>query len=512
MRTMRAFLAAACAVALLAAGCGGTSGSSGSKAASLDETASLAPRDAGLWVAVDTSGDSSQWAALRGVLARIPGASGLLTRIAANSGSGNEKLDLRRDVRPALGPQAVVVVPAGASEPVLLAKPDDHAKLERLLDRSSTPHVEGRHDGWTVVATTQKALSAYLAALGNGTLTDSDSYAKTMDGLASDALVRLYADGSGLTGAAGRSARSALGAVQSLAGGAGGIAGLGAGQTGSVDPKTLAKLGSLGLAVSAGDGLVRVDGSWTPSTGGQAPTTFEPTLLRRVPSDALAAISFAGSKAAIDQARTALAESGGGTLKQIEEALGVSFDDLLGLADGQGVAYVRPALLIPELTIVLEPADPAGARRALDAIWAKLAKSTGATVTPTTESGVRWQQLSTSGLTVAWGADGNRLVLTTAPQGYSAFKGDGERLVDAAGFKKIADDVGLGDATAGFAYVDVNGLAPLVRTLGTSLGSGPDASVDKVVAALSGIDAVAVNATVDGTTVRFQGVLRVTRA
>src|ERR1041384_4824332 len=105
MKSMRAYVAMLLVgTALVAAGCGGSAGSNASStSADTPSTASLAPRDAGLWVSVDTDRSSSQWKTLDAVLARIPGAETLVDTAIADLGPGDKKLDFQRDIQPALG-------------------------------------------------------------------------------------------------------------------------------------------------------------------------------------------------------------------------------------------------------------------------------------------------------------------------------------------------------------------------------------------------------------------------
>src|SRR5690242_10704148 len=112
MRTMRAFLATLLVgAALVVGGCGGSGASStSSSGSSSDASASLAPRNAALWVSVDTDRTSAQWKSLDAVLARIPGAEALVDDALAQVGSGDAKLDFRRDVQPALGKQVVLTL------------------------------------------------------------------------------------------------------------------------------------------------------------------------------------------------------------------------------------------------------------------------------------------------------------------------------------------------------------------------------------------------------------------
>ena len=200
-------------------------------------------------------------------------------------------------------------------------------------------------------------------------------------------------------------------------------------------------------------------------------------------------------------------------MASVEKQLGVSVDDLLGLADGQGVLYLRPGLLIPEITVVLEPKDPAKALQTLDTVVAKLAAKTGAKITQTSQAGVALEQLTVSVLNVAWGRDGDRIVVTTGSHALADLDGSGAKLVAAAGFKQAAADVDLGDETGGFAYVDVKDLAPLLDTLasaaGSSAGSGTAGAAKKLTDTLSAIDSLAFNASADGGRARFRAALRV---
>src|SRR5262249_22875003 len=98
MRPFRALLALALAVAACAlAGCGGGGGGGGaSSSSSVPETASLAPKDAGIWAAVDTDVSSAQWQALDAVLAQIPGAEAAIDSVMEQATSNGKKLDLRK--------------------------------------------------------------------------------------------------------------------------------------------------------------------------------------------------------------------------------------------------------------------------------------------------------------------------------------------------------------------------------------------------------------------------------
>ena len=84
------------AVALVSAGCGGSGG--GGKSS---DAASLAPKDAGAFVVVDTDQASTQWQNAEALLAKIPGGKTSLDDALAQLGGG-KGLDFAKDVAPLL--------------------------------------------------------------------------------------------------------------------------------------------------------------------------------------------------------------------------------------------------------------------------------------------------------------------------------------------------------------------------------------------------------------------------
>jgi hypothetical protein len=229
-----------------------------------------------------------------------------------------------------------------------------------------------------------------------------------------------------------------------------------------------------------------------------------------VPADALAAFSWSGSQATSAQLKTLLGGAGAGdAIAMLEQTLGVGLDRLLAVADGQGVAYLRPGLIIPEVTIVLQPHDPAGAARTLHEVGVKLAPLAKSPVRTVTQGGRTFEQVSVSIVSIAWGRDGDRIVITTSLTGYDGFGGTGAKLVDTERFKSAAADTGLGDRTAGVAYVDVKALAPLVNTLATAAGdSASDPTVRKLLGALGAVQSVAASTSDDGGRLHVQAVVR----
>jgi hypothetical protein len=79
----------------------------------------------------------------------------------------------------------------------------------------------------------------------------------------------------------------------------------------------------------------------------------------------------------------------------------------------------------------------------------------------------------------------------------------GETLAETDAFEAAAEAAGLGERTKGFAYVDVDGLLPVVeRAAGTDVPPDLEQS-------LGAIDAVLLQASGDGDTTRVSGFVRV---
>ena len=461
--------------ALVVAGCG-----SSHAATTADSTSSLAPKDAGAFVVVDTDQSSAQWKNVEGLLAKIPGGQKSLDSALSQLG-GSKGLDFTKDVAPAFGQQLVVVVPSGAKDPILLVKPDDPKKLDALLAKDTKPHVTVDVDGWTAVATTQKALDSYKAALAKGTLTDESAFTKAMDGLPADSLARGYVNGSGSANALG----AASGATQSLTGV--GVAGL------STSSSSVAnQIGTIGFAVSATGHGFRLDGSLLAKSAA-VPTSFTPSLLDSVPADALVAVTFDGA----GQAQTAIDKifkQGGSQLTTIEKQLGVKLDDLVAALDGEGVLYVRAGAPIPEITLAVKPKDAARATATFGTLVGKLGSGAGGSALP-----IPGFKLTT--------ASANGVVFVSTAKDVATSFGSGAKLTATARFKAAAKELGFGGKTSGLGYVDVHALGPLLKTALGSLGGSSSGSATSGLDGLSAFDTAIFDATVDGSRTRFAAVV-----
>jgi hypothetical protein len=261
------------------------------------------------------------------------------------------------------------------------------------------------------------------------------------------------------------------------------------------------------------DGL-RLVGTAVPESG--APESFTPTLLERVPADALAVVSFRGGDAVEEQ----LGEAAGGAAlgEQLEQALGFSFDELAELLSGEGVLYVREGGSSPELTLALDGAGDRGVTLigdlvdGLGALFSFGGSAPALRPQTTTEDGIRVTSLRLGDeLELRWAAVGDTLVVTTGPGAIRSFAGDGPKLTATAAFARAAEDVGFEGETSGFAYADVDALVPVLESLSELPGSGSAADPDpEVAAALEALDSLALDARAEGGgRLRVEGFLRV---
>lgn len=457
---------------VLLTGCAGArSGDTGQ----IPESASLAPADAIAYATVVTDEGSEQWQKAAAVLERIPGLHDGLTGSVA-SGLHDRAIDWSADVRPALGPELVVVATA-AKEPIVLVQPEDESKLEALLDKSDMTYVRGTVDEWQAVAQSQKALDAYRSALASGTLDGVARFTDGFEALPADSLARVWVDTGRLSKELGQ-----------VAGQAGANVELG--------------LDWLAAALSArDDGMLVTLAMRTPGAGD---TRYDPELFSRIPGDAVAALSFGGTQGLLDRVQGSVPVDE--LSKQIQRFTGVPLERLVDSLRGEGALYVRKGAKLPEITLVLAPPDPDKAWGTLDDLARRLAEGAKATLTVRTEDGREVRRVALGDVTVSFARlDGKTLIVTTGSEGIRTFASDGPKLVDSEAFKRAAEAVDMdpGEPTRGFVYVDVDGVVPLVRA--ASGGASVPGGVDDV---LSSLDSFVLQGTGNGDVAQLQGFLR----
>lgn len=425
----RLALGAVLAVTAVVSGCGASS-------ADIPGSASLAPADAVVFATVTTDAESSEWQQAEAVLERIPGVRDTVVG-AIEQELANEALDWEEDVAPALGDEVVIVVTAKL-RPIVLLQPESEEKLDALLAKSDEKTVRAEVEGYVALAEKEADLAEYRAALERGTIEADESFAAGLDALPDESLVLVWVDMAALT--------DELGAV--------------------VEEFTQGQfdLGIDWLSASLSaedDGMLLAFGARSPGAGD---THYEPTLFRRVPADAVAALSFGGTQEAFDRLR------GRADLDElsstVEELTGVSLDGIVDALSGEGVFYVRPGGNIPEVTLALAPPDPEKTWSTVDRLARRLAEELQVDVTTSVENGVEVSKIDLEEVVLRYARlDADTIVVTTGGDALALLAGDGPKLVDSEGFARAAEDVGLEDRTKGFMYVDVDGMLPLIEEL-----------------------------------------------
>jgi hypothetical protein len=459
------------ALGLVAAGCAG----SAEPRAEVPASASLAPKGALVYATLTTDESSAQWRQAADLIDRVPGSrDGLVAGVADEL--ARQGLSWQDDVVPALGPEVVVVVTKD-EVPIVLTRPDSEEKLDALLAKSDEPSVRGLVDGWVAVAQSQAQLMAYEAARSRGTLESDDRLSAGFAALPEDALARVWVDLSGVT--------RQLGQAFEQAAGSGSDVDLG------VD--------WLSAALAAKEDGVRLAmGMRTPESGG---TQYEPKLFDRVPADAVAAFSFGGTQATVDKIEDRIPLRG--ITQKIESVTGVSLGGILDVFSGEGLLYVRRGDPMPEVTLVLAPPDVDKAFENVSRIAENAARQAGTTVRTVTEGGRQVQLVEAQGVTVRYARIDDAVIVTTGSRGIDDYLADGAKLTSSDAFERAAEEVGLEGRTGGFAYVDIDGILPLVDDLASDDPVPADAR-DVV----QSLDSFILESSTDGDVTTLTGVLR----
>lgn len=470
MALRRLSLAAALVAGVVAlAGCAEAEQTAGAIPAS----ASLAPADAVAYATVTTDADSDQWQAMGALLDRIPGArkgvSGLVQDALAEEG-----LDWERDVAPALGPELVVVATAKL-RPVVLLQPESEEKLQALLERSDEDVVRAEVGDWVALAQKDADLTEYRTALDRGTLEDDAALAAGLQALPEESLGKVWLDLEQLT--------DRLGVVQE-----------------ALAQNLELGIDWLSMAVAAEEnGLLLAMGMRAPGSGD---STYEPELFARVPGDAVVALSFGGTQATLEKLRGQL--DVGELSRTVEQATGVSLNRVFDALSGEGVVYVRPAEPIPDVTVALAPPDPDETWATVDRVVRTLAKQANVAVATATENGLEVSRVVVEDVTVRYARlDADTVVVTTGADALRDLAGGGPKLVDSAGYRRAAEDVGLEGRTRGFAYIDVDEFLPLVMGFSGTGDVPPD-----VQEGIDAVDSVIFQADGDGDTTHVRGFVR----
>ncbi|MDQ4029632.1 MAG: DUF3352 domain-containing protein [Actinomycetota bacterium] len=409
---------------LMLAGCGG------SETATVG-AAALFPADTPLYAEIDSSLDSSEWDDLNGLLDRFPGRDrlvGALRESLRAEGVTPDQLDA------AFGDVVAIAVLdfANAEETLVgLTQPDNAQALRDVLEEDEL--VLREVGDWTAFAENEAALDR-LGGDGES-LADADRFADAWADLPEHALARVFFDG-----------RAAQEAARQL--GAGAAIPQGTGFDAAV------------LALEAeGDGM-RVQGK----AFGQEQALPDLSFADEVPAGTILFADFHGSQgtaAGIEQLRSNPLL--GGAVEQFEQQLGVTLDDIARLFEGETAVYVRPGVLIPEVTFLLEAEDEAQARGTLDRLGEGIGRLLGAGATrPRTIAGVEATELNLGQLSLYYAVFDGRAVVTTLPTGIEDLREEGNRLADDETFRDARESAGGGDVVL---FVDLDEVVGLVERL-----------------------------------------------
>ena len=429
----------ACALALFLAACGGSEETS---ATGGESAAAIAPGNATAYIAIDTDLDSDQWEQAQELLDRFPGRERLVGLIQEEL--GQEDLSWEEDIDPALGPETAIVVLGAENDVVVLTQPDDRAKLDALLARldeeDDQDTVVREIDDWTAIAETEAVLDSFESGADAGTLADDDTFQEAMGELPGEALAKAYAAGDALE----RAVTDATGeATDSFTGGG--------------------RLVSVSVALEALEEGAKLSGATRVEGAGTQLEAYEPALLDRVPDDALAVFGFNNIASGFEQVRSA--EGVAPAIAQLEQALGVSLDDLEDLFNGEALIYLRTGTPLPEVTVLLDVDDAAAGMAILDRLAARVESLTGATTGTTDAAGVQVKFVDIQGIRVSYANLDGVLIVTSGATGIRDASEDGDKIADDERFTAAREAAGMGDTTIGFFFVDLKDSIPLLESL-----------------------------------------------
>jgi hypothetical protein len=416
---MKGRLAGVAVLAVLAAGCGGGGGSSSSNADS------LAPRDALAFVAIDTDTSSGQVSNALKILKKFPIEPQAERQLRASMSQGGVDFNT---ITKSAGPEVdvAVLMVNGQPTPVGFAKPSDEKAFDAQLDRNGGKHQ--KIDGWTVFADKQASIDAVSNRKGD--LSGDSTYQAAIKSLPDDAIARFY----GSPGA--EQAVLSEAAKQNL-------------------PAT--SLGALGNAQWFAGALTSDNGAFklevhTKNAKTQVLSQAN-SLASKIPSGSIVALALNGGGAT-----TSLPAATKEQLSVLGQQLGVDLPGLISALDGPVIAYVRPGIPLPEVTIAARPAKPANAASALGSLLSRFAS--GATPVPTKVDGGTLNKLDLGPVALYYGVNDGQLVVTDSSNALAELNGSVGRLSGDSVFKEAKDGAGMTDSAQTFLYVDIKDALP----------------------------------------------------
>jgi len=435
---MRLRLAALAVLAALAAGCGGGGSSS-------SDPAKVVPGGALAYAVVNTDLGSSQLTSAKEILAKFPGEpkafQSLLTQIDA---SGVDA----KTFAASLGSQvAVAAIQSGTTiGAVGFAQPSDQQTFDSVLAKNPKL-VHQTIDGWTVFSEQQALLDAVQNRSSD--LSGDDAYQaafKTLPG-SGDAIGRAYVSGAGI---------KALGIKALQSAGSIGVSGL--------SIQSLATTPWIASALSSESGAFKLV---VHEKEASAPSSEPPSLAGQIPSGAIVALSSGGTGASVPAAAT----SG---LPSAIQTLLVPIDNLL---NGPLIAYLRPGVPLPEVTIAAKPAHPAAVAAAVAQVLRGAAGGAKASLTKV-NGGALFKITVGGSFALYYGTWNGEIVLTDSANALAELGGSSGKLSDDQVFKDATSASGMPDTNNGFLFADVSNLVPAIEGIAQLAGQQLPASVE----------------------------------
>jgi Protein of unknown function (DUF3352) len=476
---MRGFLVLLALLVPLAAGCGSSSPSG-------PAGAEVAPASAQLFLSVATDFDSEEWQRARDVLDSFPDSDQAVDFLLRELEL--DRVDVREDLEPALGPETDLVVLDFSDEGVAvgLTQPEDRERLEQVLADLDEELVTREIGGWTAFSNSEANLDRFESERAEGTLAGSEEYEDVMAEVDRDALVQLFVNGAGID----------------------------VNDAGVEPPFPGGEVPTLGLSFTAEDGGVRLEGfSDSAEEVGLLGENFAAELPDVVPAGALVYLGANDLEGTFSAYRDMLAEAMpefDRDLARVESELGVSIEeDIFPLFAGETALYVRPGLFIPEMSLLTEVEDEDAAMATLDNLLAGLGEfvpeAPGATEVEV--AGVTAKEIPISPpISLFYAAFDGRLVVTTSKDGISSLREGEDRLADDEDFQDALEQAGVPDETSGVAYVDLEKAIPYVLGFAEQAG---DAVPPQVRSNLEPLRRLVVYGEKDGSAVHFAGFLGV---
>jgi hypothetical protein len=453
---LRAALAAT-AAALVVGACGGDDGGGGS-AAPRAEGAGLVPASTAVFIAVNTDFGSAQWQAAEALAARFPSGAEAVDSLLESLSDGG--VDVEAELKPALGPETDLAIlglsdrlrSADDAPIVLLTQPRDPAKLQALVAEGKDEAVaRDVGDGWYMVADSDALIDLVVAGADEGSLADTDAFARAMDDLEGEAVGKIYVNGPALVEGIRMGAEQSAGAVD----------------LGSFGADSLE---SIALAFTAEPQGARAEGVARTKEGPEL-SPYAAELAALVPADALVYVSFANVRTSLEQLLDLAREQTpdlDAQLGQLQLGLGISLeDDLLPIFEGEHALFVRAdeaGELGAEVTVVLSPAEPQKALGVLESLTSGIAgfAALGGGEAPfavesTTVAGIDAKKLTIEDedTSLYFALVDEHVVLTTSERGIADLAAPSGSLADDPLFQEATQAAGLPDETLGFVYVNV---------------------------------------------------------